>query len=186
MAIQALRGYGPRIFISYSFADAPIAQQIESVLTAKCFQVRREDDTSLLNEKLTEAIPRRLVDTDLEVLLKQLPQDGRRIIVDSDGKLLRWEQETIAFAEGIDSEHRDSFLAQERSRLDRLVRRQKIHDEVTRKLVLELMQAMKSYTNEPIKDAKKPLNHFLQIVLSDLVVTAADVAPPEPHPLRTV
>ena len=281
MIVHALRGYGPRVFISYSFVDARIAQQFESALTAKGFQVRREDDTSLFNEKLTEAIPRRmadaevfiqlltstanrstwvgreldwmfeqrkagtgivflpivfdksnlperlkewwfldlaggdltaealdaverlclksvhllrladkdplsLADSDVEAVLKQLPQDGKRVIVDSDGKLLQWGQETIAFAEGLEVEHRDSFLAQERSRLDRLVRRQKIQDEVLRKLVLELMEAMKTYTNEPVTGAKKPLNHFAQIVLSDNVIPAADVAPPEPHPLRTV
>lgn len=277
---RALRGYGPRIFVSYSFADAPLAQRLESALVTKGFQVRREDETSLFNEKLTEAIPRRMadaevfvqlltttanrsmwigreldwmfeqrkagtgimflpvvfdkstipealkdwwfmdigsgtlteealdaierfclksvhllrladddplsvVDGDLEKILAQIPEDGRRIIVDSDGKLVCWAQETIDFAESIKSEHRDSFLAQEKSRFDRMVKRLKIRDEVVRKLVVEVMREMQTYTNKPITDAKKPMNHFLQIVLSEMVLERAEVAP-QGHPLRTV
>ena len=279
MLVPALRGYGPGVFISYSFADAALAQQLESALTARGFQVRREDEVSLFNEKLTEAIPRRMADTEvfiqlltitanrstwvareldwmfeqrtagtgvmflpivfdkstlpeavkewwfmdmpgtswteaaldavarfclrsvhllplakddplrvvdaeLEAVLAKLPQDGRRIILDSDGKLVCWAQETIAFARGIESEHRDAFLAQEESRFDRLITRLKTRDEVLRKLVLEVMREMQTYTNEPIKDAKKPLNYFLRIILSDLVLERAEVAPPESS-LRT-
>lgn len=275
----ALRGYGPRVFISYSFVDSAIARQLEAALVAKGFQVRREDDTSLFNEKLTEAIPRRMSDAEvfiqlltstanrsawvereldwmferrnageaivflpivfdkstlperlkewwfmefpsgkpieevmdpierlclksvhllplaetdpftvdergLEETLIGVPKDGHRVILDSDGKLLRWSQETLTFAEGVDSEYRDSFLAQQRGRHDRLITRLKIRDEVVRKLVLEVMREMKAYTNEPIKEAKLPVRHFLQIILSDLVMAAAEVGPPEPHPLR--
>ncbi len=281
MLTHALRGYGPRVFISYSFADTKLAQQVESALTAKGFQVRREDDTSLFNEKLTDAIPRRMADaevfiqvltstsnssewvakeldwmfehrdagsgmvflpivfdkstlperlkewwfldlsetgltpealeaierlclksvhllrlreddplsvveSDLDAALTQLPQDGKRVILDSDGKLIQWSQDTIAFAEGVEAQYRDSFLKQETNNFDRLVRRQKVRDEVCRKLMLELMREMKSYTNEPVKDARIPMRYFLQIVLADLAVRAADTAPPDPHPLRTV
>jgi hypothetical protein len=276
LATHALRGYGPRVFISYSFADSGIAKPLESSLRAKGFQVQREDDTSLINQKLTEAIPRRVadaevfiqlltttanrsawvereldwmfkqrdagtgviflpivfdkytlsdrlkewwyldlsrgltpeameaierlclksvhladdpfsvVDSDLEEVLRDAPQDGRRIILDSDGKLLAWAHDTIAFAEGIESEHRDSLLAQEKSRLDRLVTRLKIRDEVVRKLAIEVMREMKTYTNEPLKDARKPLHHFLRVVLADLIIAAYQVAPPDPHTLGTV
>ena len=274
---QALRGYGPRVFISYSFADSSVAKQLESVLLSRGFQVRREDETSLFNEKLTEAIPRRMADvevfiqlltttsnrsawvereldwmfeqrkagtgvvflpvvfdkstlpdrlkewwfldladarltdqameaierlclksvhllrladddplsiheSDLEKALAEIPRDGHRVILDSEGKLLRWSRETLAFAETIDSEYRDSFLAQQKSRHDRLINRLKIRDEVTRKLVIEVMREMKAYTNEPLKDAKLPMRHFFQIILSDLVLAAAEVGPPEPHP----
>jgi hypothetical protein len=279
LATHALRGYGPRVFISYSFADSAVAKQLEAILVAKGFQVRREDDTSLFNEQLTEAIPRRMADAevfiqlltttsnrsawvareldwmfehrqagtgvvflpvvfdkatmperlkewwflelgdgkltddacdaihrlclksvhllrladddplsvrddDLEDALTAVPKDGRRVILDSDGKLLRWSQETLTFAEGLDSEYRDSFLAQQRGRHDRLITRLKIRDEVTRKLVLEVMREMKAYTNEPIKDGKLPMRHFFQIILGDLTLAAAEVGPPEPHPLR--
>lgn len=278
--VVALRGYGPRVFISYSFSDNEIAESLEFALKARGFQVRREDDTSLFNEKLTEAIPRRIADSevfiqlltttanrsswvereldwmfeqrkagtgliflpivldkatmpdrlkewwfmelsdrklteatldaverlclksvhllrlddddplsinphDLESALLALPKDGRRVILDSDGKLMQWVQDTLAFAETLDSEGRDSFIAQEREHYDHLVRWFKIRDEVTRKLILEVMREMKRYTNEAIKDAQLPMHHFFQIRLSDLVVKAADVAPPEPHPLRT-
>ena len=280
MVVAPLRGYGPRVFISYSFADAAIARQIESTLTAKGFQVRREDDTSLFNQKLSEAIPRRIADaevfiqllttsanhsmwvgreldwmfeqrkagtgiiflpivfdkstlpeslkewwfldlaggnltdeamsaierlclkcvhllrlaeddpftvvgSDLQAALAELPHDGRRVLLDSDGSLIRWSQDTIAFAEHLDSPHREGFLTQENDNFDRLVRRLKVRDEVTRKLILEVMLAMKAYTNEPLKDAQPPMRHFLQIILADLVVRAADVAPTETHPLRT-
>ena len=277
--VCALRGYGPRVFISYSFVDSAIAQPLEAALRARGFQVRREDDTSLFNEKLTEAIPRRMADAEvfiqlltttsnrsawvereldwmfeqrnagtgvvflpivfdkatlperlkewwfmdlgagkltdealnaierlclksvhllplaeddpftveereLEETLTECPKDGHRVILDSEGKLLRWSQETLSFAETIDSEYRDSFLAQQKSRHERLINRLKIRDEVTRKLALEVMREMKAYTNQPIRDGKLPMNRFLQIVLSDLVVAAAETAPPEPHPLR--
>lgn len=281
MVTQALRGYGPRVFISYSFADAELARRLDVTLVAKGFQVRREDEASLFNEKLTEAIPRRIADSevfvqllttaanrsmwvsreldclfelrkagtavmllpivfdkstipeglkdwwymdvsssgltdatldaivrfclksvhplrladddplsvasdDLQTALTEVPKDGRRIILDSDGKLFGWAKETIDFAEQLKSEHGEGFLVQEKDRLDRLIRRLKIRDEVIRRLVLELMPAMEKYTNEPLKDAVRPMNHFLRIILSDLVARAADVAPPEPHPLRTV
>jgi hypothetical protein len=90
----------------------------------------------------------------------------------------------MTFAEGIDSEYRDSFLAQQRGRHDRLINRLKIRDEVTRKLILEVMREMKAYTNEPVKDAKLAMKHFFQIILGDLTLAAAEVGPPEPHPLR--
>ncbi len=279
-ASHALRGYGPRVFISYSFADSAAAKQLEAVLLGKGFQVRREDDTSLFNEKLSEAIPRRMADSEvfiqlltatsnrsawvereldwmfehrqagtgivflpivfdkstlperlkewwfldlaaegkltdeacesierlclksvhllplsdedpmtvserhLEEVLTEVPSDGRRVILDSQGKLLRWSHETLTFAEGIDSEYRDSFLAQQKDRHERLITRLKVRDEVTRKLAIEVMREMKSYTNEPLKDAKLPMKHFLQIILSDLTLAAAEVGPPEPHPLR--
>jgi len=277
---HALRGYGPRVFISYSFADSAIAKPLESSLRVKGFQVQREDDTSLFNQKLTEAIPRRVadaevfiqlltttanrsawvereldwmfkqreagtgviflpivfdkstlsdrlkewwyldlsggltpealdaierlclksvhllrladddpfsvVDSDLEEVLRNVPQDGKRIILDSDGKLLAWTHDTIAIAEGIESEHRDSFLAQEKSKLDRLVTRLKILDEVVRKLAIEVMREMKTYSNEPLKDARKPIHHFLHVVLADLVIAAYQVAPPDSHTLGTV
>ena len=279
LTTYALRGYGPRVFISYSFVDSALAKQLESTLLAKGFQVRREDDTSLFNEKLTEAIPRRMADAEvfiqlltttsnrsawvereldwmferrnageavvflpivfdkatlpdrlkewwfldlsgseltdaamdaierlclksvhllpmaeddpfmvgereLEEALVAIPKDGHRVILDSEGNLIRWSQETLDFAATVESEYRDSFVAQQQGLHDRLVRRLKIRDEVTRKLVLEVMREMKAYTNEPVKDAKLPMRHFLQIVLSDLVVAAAETAPPEPHPLR--
>lgn len=274
-----LRGYGPRVFISYSFVDSAIAKQLEAALVAKGFQVRREDDTSLFNEKLTEAIPRRIADAEvfiqlltstsnrsawvereldwmferrdageavvflpivfdkttlperlkewwfldlsgsqltdaameaverlclksvhllplaaddpfivgepeLEEALAAIPKDGHRVILDSEGKLLGWSQETLDFAMTVESEYRDSYLAQQQGLHDRLIRRLKIRDEVTRKLVLEVMREMKAYTNEPIKDAGPPMQHFLQIILSDMVVALAETAPPEPHPLR--
>ena len=74
MLTHALRGYGPRVFISYSFADTKLAQQVESALTAKGLQARREDDTSLFNEKLTAAIPRRMADAEVFI---QIPPPRR-------------------------------------------------------------------------------------------------------------
>jgi len=280
LATHALRGYGPRVFISYSFADSTIAQPLEESLRAKGFQVRREDDTSLFNQNLTEAIPRMLadaevfiqllttsanrstwvereldwmfqqrdagtgviflpivfdksnlpdrvkdwwyldlsggltpqamdaierlclksvhllrlaeddpcsvVDTDLEEMLRNAPQDGKRIILDSDGKLLAWAHETIAFVDGIESEHPEGFLAQEKSRLDRLVTRLKIRDEVVRKLAIEVMREMKSYSNQQLKDARKPMHHFLRVILADLVIESYEVAPPESQTLKVV
>ena len=276
----ALRGYGPRVFISYSFADSAIAQPLESALRARGFQVRREDDTSLFNQKLTEAIPRLLadaevfiqlltttanrsawvereldwmfqqrdagsgliflpivfdkstlpervkewwyldlsggltpaalddieqlclksvhrlrltdddpfgvVDSDLEEVLREAPQDGKRIILDSDGKLLAWAHDTIVLAEDIKSEHRDSFMEQEKRRLDRLITRLKIRDEVVRKLAIEVMREMKTYTTEPLKDGRTPMRRFLRVVLADLVIAAYTVAPLESRTLRTV
>ena len=129
--------------------------------------------------------PFSVVDSDLEEVLREAPQDGKRIILDSDGKLLDLAHDTIALAESIESEHRDSFLEQEKRRLDRLVRRLKIGDEVVRKLAIEVMREMKTYTTE-LKDARKPMHHFLRVVLADLVIAAYEVAPPESPTLRTV
>jgi hypothetical protein len=56
---------------------------------------------------------------------------------------------------------------------------------VIRRLALEVMRVMPGYTNEPLRHALIPLSRFVRIVFGDLVLTAADMAPPEPHPLRT-
>ena len=72
----ALRGYGPRVFVSYSFSDSAIVKQLEAFLIEKGFQVRVEDDTSLFNEKLTTAIPRRMADA--EVFIQVLTTSANR------------------------------------------------------------------------------------------------------------
>lgn len=64
------RGYGPRVFISYSFQDADLAKRIDETLSARGFRVRREDETSLIDQRLTEAIPRRIAEA--EVLIQVL------------------------------------------------------------------------------------------------------------------
>src|SRR5690242_13857243 len=65
-----LRGYGPGVFVSYSFQDADLAKRIDETLSARGFQVRREDETSLIDQRLTEAIPRRIAEA--EVLIQVL------------------------------------------------------------------------------------------------------------------
>lgn len=275
-----LRRYGPRVFISYSFRDASLAESIHISLTAQGFQVSREDETSLINQRLTEAIPRRiaeaevliqlrtatsnlsewvarefsyaldlksegqsivilpivfdkstlpnavkewwfmdlegsgltaaavaqiericlssvhllalseddplsLVEDDLLKLLRGVPDDGKRVIVDSDGKLLSWAQDTLDYFEESDSRYRDQLVAQEKGRFDKLVRHYKIVDEVVRKLAIEAMRVLTGYTNEPSRRALVPLSRFVRIVLGDDVITAAEMAPPATHPLRT-
>src|SRR5947207_1945503 len=66
----ALRRYGPRVFISYSFRDADLAEQIERVLSEFGFQVRREDEHSLAGQRLSLAIPERIAEA--EVLIQLL------------------------------------------------------------------------------------------------------------------
>lgn len=278
----ALRGYGPRIFISYSFRDAGIAQTIDQELTKRGFQVRREDEMSLADQKLVEAIPRRIAEAEVLVQIltatsnasawvarefayatarrdqahdlvilpivftkASLPQavsdwwfldlenaeltsdvfdhierialrsvhllplnpddpmalraaeardflerirDGeKRVIVDSEGCLLRWCQETLDYCATVDGSYRDQLLQQEERRMVRLRRRCRVIDEVTRRLGLEIMREMDRYTGPDDRTAAGlvPLQRFARIVVGSEVAHAEEMAPPLPHPLRT-
>ena len=57
-----LRGLGPKVFISYSFADLPLAQRIQEYLASRGMQVRKEDETSLVTQQLSQALPHRNAD----------------------------------------------------------------------------------------------------------------------------
>jgi TIR domain len=277
-----LRHYGPRVFISYSFRDAALAESLHASLAARGFQVSREDETSLVNQRLTEAIPQRIAqaevliqlrtstsnlsdwvtrefayaveargqgqsfvilpvvfdkstlpdsvkewwfldvegtgltdeaidqiericlgsvhllplsdddplsvaESDLLTLLRKLPGDGRRVIVDSGGRLLGWTQESLDYCAGIDSPYRDQILAQEKRRLESLAGHYKVVDEVVRKLALEVMRVMEGYTTPAARAARAlvSLKRFTQIIVGSDVLKAASMAPPEPHPLRS-
>lgn len=271
-----LRNFGPRTFISYSFADATLAEAVETYLRDRGLQVTREDGTSLTNTKLTEAIPRRMAGAEVLIQLRtaaanrsewikrefsyavdlrsrqgqlvilpvvfdvtSLPDDvkewwyldagnsvtdavleqiyrvcmrsvhllplseddpfaiaeahlralleapaDRRPIVDSAGRLLEWCQDSLDWAATIEGEYRDQFIAQEKRRMDRLRRRCTIADEVMRRLAIETMQMMENYTMDPLTLALVPLNRFVRLVIGDQILTAAEMAPPEPHVLR--
>jgi hypothetical protein len=278
----ALRRYGPRVFISYSFRDADLAEQIERVLSEFGFQVRREDEHSLAGQRLSLAIPERIAEAEVLIQLltatsntsewvarefayaterrdkkhnlvvlpivfekKALPsavrdwwfldlagtqlteqalerikqiclrsvyllpladgapwlfceaearalfsgllEDDRRVIIDSDGCLLHWAQETIDHYSKVDGAYRDQFLDQERKRMVRLTRRLRVQDEVVRWLAMEIMREMLGYSgpDEQLEHALVPLQRYAAIVIGDEVIEAADVAPPAPHPLRT-
>jgi len=279
MDTTKLRGHGPRVFISYSFRDRKLAERVEEVLTNRGFQVRREDETSLVNQKLTEAIPRRIAQSEVVIqlltassnasawvrsefacasslktdghkivllpivldrtdlsdevkewwfldlaqsgitdealdqieticldaihllplceddpfslaepalikALKEAPSDGKRLLVDSKGVLIQWALDTLSYAEAIDSPHKAQFISQEKKRLERLDHFLKIVDEVVRKLAIEATRALADY-EDPAVRALPALRHFMKMLLGDLVVKAADVAPPAPHPLRS-
>lgn len=67
LANRPLRGLGPKVFISYSFADRLLAQRIEEYLASRGMQVKKEDETSLLAEQLSQALPRRVADAEVFV-----------------------------------------------------------------------------------------------------------------------
>lgn len=60
MSNNALRGIGPRTFISYSFQDKELASRLRDSLSAYGFQVKMEDETSLLNTRLPDVLPQRI------------------------------------------------------------------------------------------------------------------------------
>jgi hypothetical protein len=281
METFALRGHGPRVFISYSFQDATLAEQISRLLSDRGFQVHREDETSLANQVLTEAIPRRIAEAEVLIqvltatsnasewvarelayatelrqqhnrivilpivfhkaslsdavkawwyldieasgltdeaisqiervclssvhllplaaadplsfdetnaisLLRELPVDGKRVIVDSGGRLLRWAQDTLDYCQNMDSPHRDALLTQEQKRMERLIRRYQVHDEVVRKLVKEIMDRVQTYSapGERLATGLVPLQRYARIVIGEDMMRAAEVAPPGSHPLR--
>jgi hypothetical protein len=278
MSVLPLRGYGPRVFISYSFQDTPIAMQLEAALKANGCQVRREDEVSLFNQRLVDAIPQRIgdaevlvillttaanksawvareldwilehrktsndivllpivfdkatvpepikdwwfldldsreltmgdlelatrmcmtaihslrisdddplsvVESDLETILAKVASDGRRIIFDSAGTLLGTAIDTVAFAEQMPNKS-TTFIEQVRRQRDRLVRRLKVLDEVVRRLAIEVMRIMETYTDDRITHGMKPMKYFLRIMLTELSLDAAPVSPPD-HPFRT-
>ena len=277
---HALRGYGPRVFVSYSFKDKELAERIENALSGRGFQIRRENENSLTGQKLTEAIPKRIGEaevliqirtkssnlsewiarefsyavtlknkgqqliilplvfdksnipddvkewwfmdladsglteialeeiervclssvcllrlseddpfsiskTDLENLLQNVQTASKRVVFDSDGRLFQWVNDTLNYAQTMDTHFRAHFIAQENRRYERLTRRYKIIDEVIRKLALEVMKCMEGYTNEPVVRGLKAVHYFCRIILGDDVVTAAEMAPPDHHALRS-
>lgn len=56
----ALRGLGPRVFLSYSYQDQELAAKLAEYLTTNGFQVRMEDETSLVGRRLESELARRI------------------------------------------------------------------------------------------------------------------------------
>lgn len=135
---------------------------------------------------LDEEAPWRFREDQAAALLSGLAKGARRVIVDSNGLLQRWNQETIDHYSNVAGEYRDQFIRQERRRAERLTRRLKVQDEIVRRLALEIMKIMPGYTNAEgvLENALRPLQTYAAIVVGDAVVEAAAVAPPAPHPLR--
>ena len=281
MSSLALRNYGPRVFLSYSFRDKDLAERMSGALAVSGFQVHREDEFSLAGQQLSAAIPQRIGDAEVLIqlltansnasewvarefayavarrdqkhdliilpivfdkeqlpepvrdwwffdlsgmelsdlalakikeiclgsvrllpldadapwrfreeqasaLLTGLPQADRRVIVDSNGLLLRWKQETIDHYSNVEGQYRDQFIEQERRQLARLTRRLKVQDEIVRRLALEIMRIVPDYAHAErlLETALRPLQTYAAIVIGDALVEAAAVAPPAPHPLR--
>lgn len=67
--IHPLRHIGPKVFLSYSYTDRALAEQVERYLLARGFQVRKEDETSLLGQHLNIALPKRIHDAEVFVQL---------------------------------------------------------------------------------------------------------------------
>ena len=66
---RPLRGLGPRVFISYSFHDRPLADVIADDLRSRGMQVRMEDERSLLGRRLDEVLPARIGECEVFLLL---------------------------------------------------------------------------------------------------------------------
>lgn len=64
-----LRKIGPRIFISYSFSDRVLADTLSNHLAQLGFQVRQEDETSLLGQNLRVVLPQRIADSEVVIPL---------------------------------------------------------------------------------------------------------------------
>ncbi|WP_329333374.1 toll/interleukin-1 receptor domain-containing protein [Streptomyces sp. NBC_00663] len=64
-----MRGAGPRVFVSYSYADQTAAQQVADHLADCGMQVRKEDESSLLGQPLEEVLPARIADCEVFVQL---------------------------------------------------------------------------------------------------------------------
>lgn len=71
---------------------------------------------------LSDADPFRFEPGAVDRTLRAAPADHRRVIVDSDGKLLRWMDDCLAFIESSDVPHRENWLRQERRQQEHLVR----------------------------------------------------------------
>jgi hypothetical protein len=65
-----LRGLGPRVFISYSFRDSALAKTLDDFLSGRGFQVTREDETSLVDRRLTDVIPQRIANAEVLIQLR--------------------------------------------------------------------------------------------------------------------
>src|SRR6266478_1585548 len=59
-----LRGIGPKTFLSYSFRDRAFADPLCLHLQGKGFQVRKEDETTLVGHRLAQELPRRIGDAE--------------------------------------------------------------------------------------------------------------------------
>ena len=70
MSSYPLRRCGPSVFVSYSFADAPLAEQLRTYLLGRGCQVQMEDDRSLLNERLPDILSHRIDTAEVFVQLR--------------------------------------------------------------------------------------------------------------------
>lgn len=87
-AATALRGIGPKTFISYSFRDRDLAEKLHSYLLCEGFQVRKEDETSLVGRRLAEELPRRIADKECFIpILTEVSSNSQ------------WVQEEFRYAE---------------------------------------------------------------------------------------
>lgn len=64
-----LRNEGPRVFLSYSFADRGSAEVVRDALVSRGCQVRMEDEASLLGQQLSRVLPERIRDAEVFVQL---------------------------------------------------------------------------------------------------------------------
>lgn len=86
---NSLRQFGPKVFLSYSFRDEDLARRLRAFLTDKGFVVRMEDETSLINHRLSDVLPKRVGDAEVFIQLRT-----------ADANRSRWVDEELKYAEG--------------------------------------------------------------------------------------
>lgn len=112
-------------------------------------------------------------------------QAMRSVRIDPDNHILGWAEDTLEYAR---AKGFDGFLRQEERYSERLPTLIAHVDAVTGALIRALANHTATHFNQ---DADRRRCHhrvfgaFSKVVLGDLVLRAASVAPPSPHPLRT-
>ena len=112
-------------------------------------------------------------------------QAVRPVRIDPDNRILGWAEDTLEYAR---AKGFDGFLRQEERYCERLPTLIAHIEAVTGALIRALADHTATHFNQ---DADRRRCHhlvlgaFSKVVVGDLVLRAASVAPPSPHPLRT-
>jgi hypothetical protein len=151
-----------------------------------------DDVLEILRARVAEAVhvlplsdenPFRFKQDALMDTLVSLPSDGRRVIVDNEGKLLQWMTDCLAHIEGSEWPHKNNYLKQERRRRERLVKLLADFDGEASNLITQLVEAYKSWCCPFPGRAAEAMNYFCLVRVGLAVIERASQLPVT-HELR--
>jgi hypothetical protein len=115
----------------------------------------------------------------LDRALRAAPVDHRRVIVDSDGNLLRWMKDCLAYIENTEVPHKESWLRQEHQQQKHLV---KFLDDLNSEAARLIACLSKAYSTRKCPfpgGAAKAMDYFCLVRVGLVVMQRANQLPVE-------